>query len=292
MDKAHGKTEITLAEIERRLEKLYKDAEIEVAKKADEYFEKFVREDKKMRSAVEQEKLKVSRYKRWLRTEVAKGARYKAMQEDIASYIHRINETAIAYINGELPRIYTINYNAISQQVKNIGGISFNLVNEATVRNLMLEDQNLVPLKRLSPEDVPWNMGAINRQVARGVLEGEGVSDIAKRLRMVARMNMNQSLRTARTVVTGSQNKARMDSYKSLEDDGVIIEKQWMATIGNRTRDWHADLNGVSVGVDDYFENEKGKIRFPGDPQAHPANVYNCRCTLVADIRGFKKVSR
>lgn len=28
---------------------------------------------------------------------------------------------------------------------------------------------------------------------------------------------------------------------------------------------------------------------YPGDPDADPANVYNCRCTLGSEIIGFKK---
>jgi hypothetical protein len=32
------------------------------------------------------------------------------------------------------------------------------------------------------------------------------------------------------------------------------------------------------------------RIMYPGDPEAHPANVYNCRCTIAAKVMGFKKV--
>ena len=36
------------------------------------------------------------------------------------------------------------------------------------------------------------------------------------------------------------------------------------------------------------FENDFGKIMYPGDPSAAGANIYNCRCTLIADIEGFE----
>ena len=31
-----------------------------------------------------------------------------------------------------------------------------------------------------------------------------------------------------------------------------------------------------------------GEIIFPGDPEVHPANVYNCRCTTAAKVMGFE----
>lgn len=33
--------------------------------------------------------------------------------------------------------------------------------------------------------------------------------------------------------------------------------------------------------------NEYGEIMFPGDSGADPANVYNCRCTLLSVFDGF-----
>ena len=63
---------------------------------------------------------------------------------------------------------------------------------------------------------------------------------------------------------------------------GVVVKKKWLATMDKRTRDVHRDeLNGVEVDVDEPFHTSLGDIMFPGDPNADPANVYNCRCTLV-----------
>ena len=76
------------------------------------------------------------------------------------------------------------------------------------------------------------------------------------------------------------------------EADGIVLEKEWIATSDSRTRDWHEELDGVTIPIDEPFENAIGKIMFPGDPSADGANVYNCRCTLVSKVKGFKKVRK
>ena len=104
----------------------------------------------------------------------------------------------------------------------------------------------------------------------------------------VTDMNKKSAIRNARTMVTGAENKGRQDSFKKAQDDGVIMEREWIAAHDDRTRAWHADLDGVRVGVDEPWENDYGKIMFPGDPTADPANVYNCRCSIRAHVKGFR----
>jgi hypothetical protein len=49
-------------------------------------------------------------------------------------------------------------------------------------------------------------------------------------------------------------------------------------------------FTSLIVDQDKPFENSLGKIMFPGDPSAHGANVWNCRCSMSAVVKGFKKV--
>jgi len=51
----------------------------------------------------------------------------------------------------------------------------------------------------------------------------------------------------------------------------------------------NADTVRELAAVDKPFRSELGDIMYPGDPAAHPANVYNCRCTLGSKIIGFIK---
>jgi uncharacterized protein with gpF-like domain len=77
-----------------------------------------------------------------------------------------------------------------------------------------------------------------------------------------------------------------MDMLHDAEDKGVKTQKGWLATNDDRTRDSHAELNGVFVDIDDEFDNG---LEYPGDPNGDPSEVYNCRCTLVYKVVGFER---
>ena len=59
-----------------------------------------------------------------------------------------------------------------------------------------------------------------------------------------------------------------------------------MATRDERTRESHAQLNGVRVDVNEKFPNG---LMYPADPDGEPAEVYNCRCKVVAYFPNHSK---
>lgn len=290
-DKSHILTDEKLEKMERHLSAIYSTAQKNMQKKADEYFDKFKKADEEKRELVKQGKLTDEEYKKWRQNKIMYGKRFTSMKEDIAKQLLNVNQTATAYINGELPEVYALNYNALVEDVGDIKGYSFTLVDADTVKNLALADKSLLPYREIDPsKDIPWNMKKINAEVLQGIIQGESIPKISKRIINVQEMNKNASIRTARTIVTGAENKGRQDSYQRATDDGIILEREWMATDDNRTRHWHNELDGVRVGLNEPWENEFGKIMFPGDPTADGANIYNCRCSMRVRVKGFKKV--
>lgn len=290
MDKAHKQTDKMLDQMEEHLSAIYSEAQKDIQKKADEYFDKFKKADEEKRKLVKQGKLTDEEYKKWRQGKIMYGKRFTAMKEDIAKQLLNVNQTATAYINGELPEVYTLNYNALADTVDGVGGYSFTLLDRDTVKNLATTDKSLLPFRELDPaKDIPWNMKKINSQILQGIIQGESIPNISKRIMNVQEMNKDASIRSARTIVTGAENKGRLDSFKRAEADGIILEKEWIATSDSRTRDWHAELDGATKSIDKPFENAIGKIMFPGDPSADGANVYNCRCSMASVVKGFKK---
>ena len=290
-DKAHIAVDKKLAVMEKRLSAIYSEAEKDLQKKADEFFDKFKKADEINRKKVKNGEMTEDEYKEWRKKKVMRGRQYTDMKRQVSENLLHTNEIAIAYINGEIPEVYSLGYNALAPTVDGVGGYSFSLVDPDTVRNLATTDKSLLPYKKLNPtKDVAWNMQKVNSQVLQGVIQGESIPKIAKRIKNVQEMNRASAIRTARTIVTGAENKGRMDSYQRAQDDGIILEKEWLAAIDKRTRDWHVELDGQTRPIDKPFENAIGKIMYPGDPSADGANVYNCRCSLISKVKGFKKV--
>ncbi len=287
-DTAHRLTDEKLEEMEKRLSAIYSRAEKEIQKTADEYFSRFAAQDEKKRKLLEQGKITEDEYTKWRKGKVMYGKRFTEMKEQCAKQLLNVNQTALAYVNGELPEVYALNYNALENAVDGVGGYSFTLLDADTVRNLAVTDTSLLPYKELDPaKDIPWNMKKINAETLQGILQGESMDKIAKRIMNVQEMNKTQAIRSARTIVTGAENKGRQDSYARAEADGIILQKEWISTNDSRTRHSHAMLDGAIVDQDKKFDNG---LMFPGDPNGRPEETWNCRCTVAAVVKGFKKV--
>ena len=217
-------------------------------------------------------------------------SRFKALTETTAAQLANVNKTALAYVNGELPEVYSVNYNALSKSVDGVGGYSFALIDADTVKNLATTDKSLLPYKQLDEKaDIRWNVKKMNAEVLQGILQGEPMDKIASRLSKVTEMNATAAIRNARTMVTGAENKGRQDSYARATADGIILERTWLATNDSRTRHSHAVLDGETKPIDTPFSNG---LMYPGDPNGRPEELWNCRCSVAAVIKGFKKVQK
>lgn len=85
----------------------------------------------------------------------------------------------------------------------------------------------------------------------------------------------------ARTETLRVLNEARQEATQQvLEDTGIdpiTVVRTWRATLDNRTRDTHANLDGQERGLNEPFESSSGALlMFPGDPDAPAEEVINC----------------
>lgn len=297
-EKSRAETDRRLSEMEDHLTEIYSRASRELDEKVLLYFAKFEAQDKRKAAQVAAGKLDPEDYVEWRKNKMLYGEQYKKFQESVTDQLAHINETALAYLNGEIPDVYVLNYNdmgtAISDAVpRNVrAGTAFELTDAETVRILATEDATLIPHKTLDiPKDKRWNGKKMQSEVLQGIIQGESIPQMEKRLRGVTDMNQNSAIRNARTMVTSAENRGRLESMRRCRNSlGIVTRKHWLSSDQpGRTRDWHLPgaFAHLTVDDDEPFVNELGEIMYPGDPSAAPANVYNCRCSLTAEIIGF-----
>lgn len=293
-DEAHRLTEKELAALERRIAEVYREARNDLDETVKAYFERFRKRDEEMKALIGTEingKVWTEQdYKQWRLNQIGRGKRYQDLREKIAERMTKANEVAIAYVNDATPGIYSLNRNYAAYTIEKVAGnMGFTLWDESTVRRLIVEEPDLMPyypkkkaLKR--GIDLKWGKKQITKSVTSGLLQGKSVGKIATDLQArVREMNRVSAVRAARTAVTGAQNGGRMDSYKAARKKGIELQKEWMATLDGRTRHSHRRLDGEVVDYDDEFSNG---CRYPGDPRGKPGEIYNCRCTMAARVKG------
>ena len=293
---ARNATDKRLAEMESHLTKIYSRANDElrirwddVLRPLDEEIEKYRRQIDAAENNAERIKAK-KKYASAVKSKTLMNSRFRDVAASISEQLAHVNETALSYINGELPEVYAINYNDTGRGIEGeIQGFAFDLVDADTVRILAAEDPTLLPEKTLDIErDKKWNVQKMNAEILQGIIQGEAISEIANRLQNVTDMNRDAAVRNARTMITSAENRGRLEAQKRAEADGVILEREWISAHDGRTRDLHAELDGQTRKIGKPFEVGGYSIMYPGDPGAAPEMVYNCRCTTGTAVKGFK----
>jgi SPP1 gp7 family putative phage head morphogenesis protein len=139
-------------------------------------------------------------------------------------------------------------------------------------------------------KDYAWNRQKVENAITQGIIQGEGIEQITNRLTdALITTNENRMRTFARTSMTGAQNAGRQKQMEDAEDEGIILKKRWVATLDDRTRDTHAELDGQEVDVKEPFEVDGMEIMYPGDPDAEPELVYNCRCAMIEVYEGIDR---
>ncbi len=285
-DKARVYTDRKLKELEDELSREYTRALDETRKKWDAYMERH----KAKANALYEKLLAAERtgkrdaiakakeaYQKYLRQITLGDKKYRDMVARLSSDLAHVDQAAYRLVNNILPDIYAVNYNSLVEGLPT--GYVFGLVDAKTVTNLVMKELNLL-------KDERWNRQRLNSEILQGILQGESMPKIAKRLEQFVGGNEAAAIRNARTAVTYAENQGRMDSMKEAADMGLIYEKQWISTHDSRTRESHVELDGATATLYEPFDNG---LMCPGDPTGDGAEVYNCRCTMNRILVGIRK---
>lgn len=294
-DAGFRRTDEALKQTEKRMSSLYTKAEKDMEKKLSDFLDQYKKEDREKQALVLAGQMTQEQYATWRQGKMFANAKMQAQIDSLAKDLMNVEKLSAELVNGELPSIYVTNYNFQgfrAERMMQAGGVemnSFTIYNAEAVGRLARDNPDLLP--KLDPSKIKgerWSKAKISSAIQQGIVQGEPIDDIAKRLRDVTDMDYAASVRNARTATIGAQNAGRKDAADRVRSQGVEMVDIWSCTYDARTRETHLALDGEERGEDGYFTTIYGdQLKYPADPNGDPSEVYNCRCRLNSVIKNI-----
>ena len=283
----------TVEKLGRKIDRTYRQAAREINRKMKSFWDSHKAIDEKMRRDVREGRITEQDYRDWLRNQVFIGDRWQSKLDQMTRTYMEADKEARKMV-GETDRdvfVHAANWQAGSTSRAVNGAVSFDMYDRKTVDRLIRDNPKMLPEWKINEKkDYIWNEKRVRNAVTQGIMQGESVYDIGKRLtNELTASNASKMDMFARTAVTGAQNAGRIERLHEAEKMGIKVRKKWLSAHDDRVRDTHAALDGQEVDVDKPFTIDGMTIDYPGDPTAPPELVYNCRCTMIYVYPEYQK---
>ena len=294
MDYGERVTEKQINSVNKKLRATYRTAQKELEAKLAEFNRKFAEKDRRKQAQLAAGEITQQAYKDWLAGQVFMRGQWQTKLNEVCNVLHTSNVQAAKIVQQGKLDVFSENYNYTAYVAERKTGVSFDIYNTSAVAKLVEEDPQTLPEWKIDEKkDYVWNKQKVNNSVMQGIIQGEGIDKITKRLcEDLATKNESKMRLFARTAMTGAQNAGRQQHMEEAAKMGITQKKRWVATLDKRTRDAHRYLDGQEVPIDEPFKSILGDIDFPGDPHADPANTYNCRCRIVTIYPKYEDYSK
>lgn len=272
--------------VERRIRAEYRKAQRELTDKLHGFIEGHKAREAKYRAMVAAGEMEQEDFDAWMQGQIFQSKQWMRMRDSVARTLYQADVSAQKIVNGERGNIFAQSANHTLYDLEHETGVTFGfeLYDQSTVAKILREQPRLLPPKKVAEaKDIEWYQHKINSVVVQGIIQGEGIGQIASRVgRETGELSRNAMLRNARTAMTSAHSAGKLDAMHAMKERGIDVKKRWVATLDLKTRPAHASLDGVEVDIDEPFTTPMGDIERPGDPNAPACLVFNCRCMLFS----------
>ena len=120
----------------------------------------------------------------------------------------------------------------------------------------------------------------IRGSLADGLEAGETLDELVARVESFY-LDAVVPFRSVLIARTETHQASGLGARAAAEATGLELKKEWIAVRDQRTRDAHADVDGIQKNMDQPYEIGRDRLMFPGDSSlgASAANTIQCRCT-------------
>jgi SPP1 gp7 family putative phage head morphogenesis protein len=199
--------------------------------------------------------------------------RARVRQPQVSALVFDVAEATAALEDIVAPALAQLYAESGAAELETVGvDVNFDLDNPRARELLRARQQELQTVARGAEQRV-------RESLDEGLAQGETVEELTARVEAWTEAGREAyAVTTARTETGIVMNEAAREADRQAGASGF----EWLAIVDDRTRDSHAEMDGVTRGMDEPFEVDGHECDGPGDPALPPEEICNCRCTTAA----------
>jgi hypothetical protein len=136
----------------------------------------------------------------------------------------------------------------------------------ATIGGQHIRDINATSLKK------------IQSAFQTALQNNEGFRGAERRLIKEVEMSKTRARMIARTESLMVTNACKFTQAELMD---IEMQKTWLHDHPKMPRDWHIDLSGKTIDLNEKFNADGTLMKHPGDPAGGAKNNINCKCTTI-----------
>lgn len=224
-------------------------------------------------------KFNLQAFQRMTKTEQGRLTRLEILEKQINTELASLSRGRPQQLSAYLTDVYGVNYTGTGNEVLRLANVqgSFEFINRKAVYESVR-----TPLTDIALDDLSDALKkAVRRDITSGIVQGDSIGKMAKRIKGTMETNANRAVTIARTETTRVMGTSRQQAFNEAHDMGVKLKKVWISTNDARTRDRHKALQGEERHYDKPFSNG---MMYPGEPGAPAEEIVHCRCAMIAEV--------
>lgn len=214
--------------------------------------------------------------------------RLKLLQNSINKEIYRLYKQIGVNLESYLVDVFNLNYIYTRFEFENNIDLKLNyslIPTEQVIATIQLPISGLTLDETLNKNRDAFIL-AVKSALVQGIIQGKDLSRVAEDIKEKFDIDTNKATTIVRTETTRARNAGTETVYNKALEKGAAFKKVWMATLDNRTRHQHQELDGKTADKNGYFNYKGHKTLYPAGFGIAALDV-NCRCTTRAVFDGI-----
>lgn len=167
----------------------------------------------------------------------------------------------------------------------------FGLLTAKVIKSIMFDDSGAIKWNKRHERNNRKLIKQMKIIIRDSAIKGKPYEYIAKQLTERMDVGRRKALKVSQNETQRVYSEGTQRSMEDAVNKGVVMKKRWLSTLDGTTRDLHRDLDGQTVGVDEYFVIGSRKAKCPKKFGVAEHDI-NCRCTTIAIFEGLEPTVR